>query len=67
MPPLLAGLAHNSEPGDSVLLDWILDSFDAAIGLEPEAVVIILGVFIMLIPISIIALFVIQRARQGKA
>ena len=63
---LLAGLAHNPEPGDPVLLDWIMDRIDAILGLNAEAIVIALGAVIVLVPLAIMALFVIQRARQGR-
>ena len=67
MLPLLAGLAHHSEPGDPVLMGWIQDRIDAIFGLEAGAIVIVLGAVIVLIPVAIMALFVVQRARQGRA
>lgn len=66
MLPLLAGLAHHSEPGDPVLLSWIQDQIDALVGLEAGTVVILLGAVILLIPLAIMALFVVQRVRQGR-
>ena len=67
MLPLLAGLAHHSEPGDPVLMSWIQDRIDALVGLEAGAIVILLGAVIVLIPLTIMTLFLVQRARQGKA
>ena len=66
MLPLLAGLAHHGEPGDPVLMSWIQDRIDAIVGLEAEAIVIVLGAVIVMIPLAIMALFVVQRARQRR-
>ena len=66
MLPLLAGLAHHSEPADPVLMSWIQDRIDAIVGLEAEAIVLLLGAVIVLVPLAVMALFVIQRARQGR-
>ena len=67
MLPLPAGLAHHSEPGDPVLMAWIKDRIDALVGLEAEAIVIVLGAIIVTIPLAIMALYVVQRALQRRA
>ena len=62
MTLLLSILRHHSEPGDPVLLDWMLHLFYSVVSLGPLAVVIILGFVIVLIPIGILAAFLAQRA-----
>jgi len=64
---LLSILAHHSEPGDPVLMAWIKHQLDAVVGLEPWAVVIALGLVIVAIPVAIMALYKIQRARQDRS
>jgi|TARA_Y100000310_G_scaffold187593_1_gene187614 hypothetical protein len=64
---LLSILAHHSEPGDADLLDWIRHQIDAIVGLEPLAIIIILGLVIVAIPVAILVAFRIQRTRQGGA
>ena len=51
MPILLSVLGHHSEPGDPVLLDWLLHLFYSVVGLGPLAIVIVLGVIIVTIPV----------------
>ncbi len=67
MLPLLAGLAHHSEPGDPELMAWIKDRIDALVGLEAEAIVIVLGAIIVTIPLAIMALYVVHSALQRRA
>ena len=64
---LLSILAHHSEPGDPVLMAWIKHQLDAVVGLEPWAIVIALGLVIVAIPVAIMALYKIQRARQDRS
>lgn len=63
---LLAALAHHPEPGDPVLLEWIKHQIDAMVGLGPGAMVIALGLVILAIPGAIMAVFLVQRARQSR-
>jgi predicted aconitase with swiveling domain len=46
---------------------WIKDRIDALVGLEAEAIVIVLGAIIVTIPLAIMALYVVQRALQRRA
>ena len=66
MPLLLSVLGHHSEPGDPVLLDWMLHLFHSVVSLGPMAIVIVLGVVIVAIPILIMAAFLTQRAKYNS-
>ena len=65
MPILLSVLGHHSEPGDPVLLGWLLHLFYSVVGLGPLAIVIVLGVIIVTIPVLIMAVFLTQRAKYN--
>ena len=64
---LLSGLAHHGEPGDPELLVWIRDQIDAVLGLGATGMVIALGAVIVTVPLAIMAVFVVQRARRRRA
>lgn len=66
MPLLLSVLGHHSEPGDPVLIDWMIHLFQSVINLGPLAIVIVLGVVIVAIPIAIMAAFLTQRAKYNS-
>ena len=66
MPLLLSVLGHHSEPGDPVLIDWMLHLFYSVVNLGPLAIVIVLGVIIVSIPIAIMAAFLSQRAKYNS-
>ena len=66
MPLLLSVLGHHSEPGDPVLLDWMLHLFHSVVALGPMAIVIVLGIVIVAIPILIMAAFLTQRAKYNS-
>ena len=66
MPLLLNVLAHHSEPGDPVLIDWMLHLFYSVVNLGPLAIVILIGVVIVAIPILIMAAFLSQRAKYNQ-
>ncbi len=63
---LLSALAHHSEPGDPVLLEWIQDQIDAVLGLGDLAMIIILGAIVAAIPIGIFAAYIMQRVRGAR-
>ena len=66
-PPLERAdvLAHHSEPGDPVLLEWVRHRIDDLVGLEPWAIVIMLGLLIVALPVTIMAAFLLRRPRRG--
>jgi len=66
MPLLLSVLGHHSEPGDPVLIDWLLHLFHNVVNLGPLAIVIVLGIVIVAIPVVIMAAFITQRAKYGS-
>ncbi len=66
MPILLSVLGHHSEPGDPVLIDWMLHLFNSVVSLGPLAIVIALGVVIVAIPVLIMAAFLTQRAKYNS-
>ena len=66
MPLLLSVLGHHSEPGDPVLIDWVLHLFYGVVGLGPLAIVIVLGVVIVAIPVAIMAAFLTQRSKYNS-
>ncbi len=63
---LLNILAHHGEPGDPTLLQWIQDRIDSIYGGGPALIVAVLGILIVAIPVGIMALFLLQRARQRR-
>lgn len=66
MSLLLSILGHHSEPGDPVLIDWMLHLFYSVVNLGPLAIVIALGVVIVAIPVLIMAAFLSQRAKYNS-
>ena len=66
MPLLLSVLGHHSEPGDPVLMDWLLHLLHSVVNLGPLAIVIVLGIVIVAIPVVIMAAFITQRAKYGS-
>ena len=61
--PLLSITAHHSEPGDPVLIDWIIHIIQSITGLGSLPLVIILGLIVVAIPVGILAVFLVQRAK----
>ncbi len=64
---LLSVLAHQGEPGDPVLFEWIKHQIDSILGLGPGAIVIALGLVIVAIPLAITIVFMAQRMRQRRS
>ncbi len=64
---LLSVLAHHSEPGDPVLMEWIRHQIDAILGVGPATIVIGLGAVIVAIPLAIMVVFWAQRMRQKRS
>ena len=57
--------AHHSEAADPDLLEWIKSRLDHLLRLDAWAVVAILGLILLLIPISVVTLYLVQRRRLG--
>ncbi len=64
--PLLWAPAHHGEPGDPVLLEWINRQIDAMLGLGDWAMVAVLACVVVAIPMGILGLFMLQRARGRR-
>ncbi|MCH8062123.1 MAG: hypothetical protein IH861_06440 [Chloroflexi bacterium] len=59
--------AHQGEPGDPILLEWIRHQIDAIFNLGPGAIVLGLGAFVVVLPIIIIFVFLFaQRGGQSR-
>ena len=63
MYPLIVPL-HHEAPGDPTLMEWIKERMDAVIGLEAEAMVVIFGLMVLVIPVGILAAYALQRRRN---
>lgn len=57
-------LAHHTEPGDPILLDWMRRLIDDIVGIAPFWIVILLGLIIIAVPIAIIVAFLLSRPRS---
>lgn len=65
MIPALSIAAHHSEPGDPVLIAWMIHLLNTITGLGPIPIVIILGAIVIAIPAGIMTVFLIQRAKYS--
>ena len=63
--PFLSIFAHQSGPGNPILLEWIRHQIDAVVGLGATAIVIALTLVVIAIPVAIVALYVFQRMKYG--
>jgi len=63
---LLGIFAHQGEPGDPVLLEWIRHQIDTIFNLGPGAIVLGLGAFVVVLPIVIILVFLLAQ-RRGQS
>ncbi len=59
-------LAHHGEPGDPTLFHWIQDRIDSIFGVGPALIVVVLGIVIVAVPVGIMAMFLLQRARHRR-
>ena len=66
MSLLLSILGHHAEPGDPVLIEWVMHLFYSIVSLGYLAVIIVLGAVIVTIPIIIMAVFLTQRAKYSS-
>ena len=60
---LILSMTVHQGGADPDLLAWIKDRLDHLIGLEPWTVVVLIGLLILTIPLSVMALFLIQQRR----
>ena len=59
--------AHHGEAVDPELMERIKDLMDHLLGTGPWAVVAGLGLLILLMPLSIVALYLVQQRRHSSA
>ena len=57
-------LAHHSQPGDPILLEWIRHQIDSILGLGPSTIVFGLGAVIVLMPVLIVSVYLFDRMRS---
>lgn len=62
---LWAVAAHQGD-ADPTLLGWIKDQLDHLLGLGPWTVVALLGVLLVLMPLIVVAVYLVQRRRTGS-
>ncbi len=60
-------LGHHAEATDPTLVEWIKDRLDHLLGLEATTVVIVLGLVLVLFPLTLIVLARRQRRRTEQA
>ena len=53
--------AHHSEPTDSELLEWLVHTLDSILGQGPVVMVVLIGVVVLLIPLTIAVLALRRR------
>ena len=56
--------AHQGEPGDPVLLEWIRHQIDAIFNLGAGAIVLGLGAIVVVLPIVIVVAFLLMQRRK---
>ncbi|MCY4581840.1 MAG: hypothetical protein OXE50_03420 [Chloroflexi bacterium] len=56
--------AHHSEPTDSELLEWLTHTVDSILGLGPLVMVVLIGVVVVLIPLTIAVLALRRRGER---
>ena len=50
----LYSLPHHSEPGDPILLSWVMEAIDRIIGLSPYLMLALLSCLVIAIPLTIV-------------
>ena len=58
-------VAHHPGSADPDLLEWIKSRLDQLLHLDAWAVVALLGLMLLLIPVSVVTLYLVQRRRLG--
>ena len=64
--PILSAFRHHTEPGDPVLLGWLVDRINSLVDLDPMVFVIAIGAVVVAIPIVTVIVFMYDRLRHGK-
>ncbi len=65
MPPgILWAVVGHDGTADPTLLGWIKDQLDHLLGLGPWTVVALLGLLLLVMPLSLVALYLAQRRRD---
>jgi len=60
-------LLHHPESVDPTLVDWIQDKIDDLLGLEPEAIVLLIGIVIVTFPIGLLGFMWWQRRKASAS
>jgi hypothetical protein len=47
-------------------MEWVRHRIDDLVGLEPWAIVIMLGLLIVAVPVAIMAVFLLKRPHRGS-
>ena len=58
---------HHGEAADPDLLEWIKDRLDHIFNLGPWTAVAVLALIIVLIPVSIVIVYLVQQRRSGSS
>jgi uncharacterized membrane protein YcfT len=64
---LLTGFSHHGEAADPHLLKWIKDTLDHLLGVGPWEAILSLGLLIVMIPVIVVAVYVLQQRRARKS
>ena len=67
LPIIWSIAAHHSEAVDPDLITWLKERLDHLLGLSPWTVVAGLSILIVVIPASIIGVYLMQQRRQSAA
>lgn len=59
-------LAHHSEAVDPTLIEWIRHKIDDIVGLEANAIVLLLGIVIVLFPLALLGLVWRQKRKAER-
>lgn len=66
--PVTGSMArHQGEPGDGELIHWIKDRIDSLLGLDPWAIVGLVGALIVLIPVAPLVFYLFQQWRHSAS
>lgn len=63
----LGVFSHHGEATDPDLLKWIKDTLDHLLGVGPWEAILSLGLLIVMIPVIVVAIYVLQQRRAKKS